>query len=174
VTGVAAAVTLAIAIGAIAFSGPGSGASAQAAAKRAAAMSMEAGFTMSWLGPDVPHELMDKMQAQGVMDYDRHRGEIKYWHEQRVIYDGDVVYMKWPLPWRDEAPWLRFKADSSDEDPFDLEAWAMQNPIGLLDFLTGASRDTRTAGTERVTGRADDPLRGHARSSARRRPGADR
>jgi hypothetical protein len=130
--------------------------SAQAAVSRAAARTVDAGssrFTISVNVPQLLVQLAPGYEVEGLMDYVHHRGRISYWRDSELLLDGDVAYVKWPMPWRQDTPWLRYETDSSDADPLSLEARAMRNPNSLLDFLTGASSDVRDAGSEDVRGR---------------------
>jgi hypothetical protein len=47
---------------------------------------------------------------------------------------------------------LKSAVDSYGDDVFDLPDRALHNPIGMLEFLSGASRDTREVGSEVVRG----------------------
>jgi hypothetical protein len=69
-----------------------------------------------------------------------------------MLFDGKVTYLKWPMPWRHDAVWLRYEDEVSDVDPLDLRDRATRNPIGLLAFLTGASNDVREVGQDDVCG----------------------
>jgi LppX/LprAFG-like lipoprotein len=133
----------------------GAGTSAQAAVKQALTRTVDARssrFTLSWKSPSLPAGLPFDYKVQGVMDYARHRGRISYWADSELIFDGDVTYMKWPMPWRKDSPWLRYEEGDQEPDPLDLEERALRNPIGLLTFLSGASNDVREVGREEIRG----------------------
>ena len=132
----------------------GGQASAQAAVKRAAAKTVDAGssrFRMTWQVPQLPQEF-DLPTIEGTMDYVHHRGRIVYSRDNEMLFDGNVTYMKWPMPWRERAAWLRQDGYSDESDPLNLQDRATHNPIGLLGFLAGASNDVRVVGTEPVRG----------------------
>ncbi len=102
----------------------GGQASAQAAVKRAAAKTVDAGssrFRMTWQVPQLPQEF-DLPTIEWTMDYVHHRGRIVYSRDNEMLFDGNVTYMKWPMPWRERAAW------------------------------SGASNDVRVVGTEPVRG----------------------
>jgi hypothetical protein len=85
------------------------------------------------------------------MDFAHRRGRITYPGLSEAIYDGDTIYVRFPLPWRNPAPWTRLDiADDEAFDPLDLFERAMHNPIGLLEFLRGASDDTQNIGPELI------------------------
>jgi hypothetical protein len=129
--------------------------SAQAAVKQALIRTVDARssrFTLSWSSPLLPADLGFDSKFEGVMDYARHRGRISYWKDNELIFDGDVVYMKWPMPWRKDSPWLRYDASAEESDPLDLQERALRNPIGLLSFLSGASDGVREVGREEIRG----------------------
>src|SRR5438105_5065159 len=137
--------------------------SAQAAVRRAAARTLDASSSRFTLTIAVtqslqqfPAVLSPPFAVEGLMDYVHHRGRISYGGggntREETIYDGDVVYTKWPLPWAKEKPWLRYEADAQDNDPFDLQDRAMRNPSGLLEFVHGAGTDVRNVGSENVRG----------------------
>jgi hypothetical protein len=128
---------------------------AQAAVKRTAATAVATGssrFEMTVTMPQSFQQSVSDYSVEGVMDYVHHRGRIFYPGDSEVLFDGNVTYMKWPLPWRHDARWLRSGDAASDADPFDLQDRATRNPIGLLGFLTGAGNDVRVVDTENVRG----------------------
>jgi hypothetical protein len=128
---------------------------AQAAVRHALARTVDARssrFTLTWSNADFPAPPAFDTKIEGVMDYARRRGRISYFAESEVIFDGDVMYMKWSLPWRKESRWLRWDTGEEQPDPLDLQERALRNPIGLLEFLTGAGRDVRQVGSEEVRG----------------------
>jgi hypothetical protein len=132
----------------------GSKTSAQAAVKRVAANSVDVGssrFTMSREAPQLPDQVAP-VDFEGVMDYVHHRGRIVYSRDTEMLFEGKVTYLKWPMPWRHDAVWLRYEDDVNDVDPLDLRDRATRNPIGLLGFLTGASDDVREVGKDDVRG----------------------
>jgi hypothetical protein len=129
--------------------------SAQAAVSQALTRTADARssrFTLSWSSPLVSTEPPIASKFEGVMDYAHHRGRITYWKDSEVIFDGDVMYMKWPMPWRKESPWLRYDESGQEPDPLDLQERALRNPIGLLSFLSGASDGVREVGREEIRG----------------------
>jgi hypothetical protein len=128
--------------------------SAQAAVRQAAAKSAEADssrFTISWQGPQLPDRSL-LPTVEGTMNYLQHRGRVRYGDQFELIYDGEITYAKWPMPWRHDAAWLRYEAGSNEPDPLDLQDRATRNPIGLLAFLTGAGDDVHVVGSEFVRG----------------------
>lgn len=140
----------------VALSGHGSGdGAAQAAVKRAAITAADAEssrFIVTWTAPDSLDFPRVEMTEHGLMDYAHHRGLVSSWTGQQVLYDGDVAYMKWPVPWREKSPWVSVGEGLGGDDLLDLQERAMRNPIGLLEFLSGASKDTREARAELVRG----------------------
>jgi hypothetical protein len=131
------------------------GNAAQAAVTRAAARTADGGssrFTLTWYVPGLPAKEVARNSVKGTMDYAHHRGQVTYSSDMQVRNDSDVIYMRWPMPWRDEPVWVRVPLDSSAPDPLDLQSRALDNPVGLLSFLTGASDDVRTVGSEEVRG----------------------
>jgi len=129
--------------------------SAEAAVQQALARTVDARssrFTLSWRSRELPSG--DSPAVEGLMDYASHRGRITYWEYGEVIFDGDVTYMRWPMPWRNDATWLRYDDSGNDSDPLDLQARALTNPTGLLKFLTGAGTDVHRVGSEEVRGTA--------------------
>jgi hypothetical protein len=132
----------------------GSKSSPQAAVKRVAGNTIDVGssrFTISMEAPRLP-EHVAPADVEGVMDYVHHRGRIVYSSDTEMLFDGKVTYLKWPMPWRHDALWLRYEDEVSDVDPLDLRDRATRNPIGLLAFLTGASNDVREVGQDDVRG----------------------
>lgn len=130
---------------------------AQAAVRHAAARTVDAGssrFELTWQTPvRLPAHLGFK-PVEGTMDYVHHRGLVSYPRGTEMLYDGDVVYMRWSLPWHPGGVWVRAPLDPSQPDPLDLQDRAMRNPIGLLSFLTGASDDAHAVGREEMGGTA--------------------
>lgn len=129
--------------------------SAQAAAKRAAARTLDAGssrFTISWQAPPPLAERVPPETVEGTVDYVHHRGRLSYPGDNEMLFDRDVTYMRWPMPWRDTPTWVRMPSDSGAPDPLDLQDRAMNNPSSLLAFLTGASDDVHRIGSEEVRG----------------------
>ncbi len=153
--GAAAALAIAIGVVVILIGRGGDAASAQAAVKQALARTVDAGssrFTISWTMPALPVQFPYDYRVRGVMDYVHHRGRITYGPDNEMILDGDVTYMKWPMPWRIDSSWMRFETSSQETDPLDLYERAITNPMGLLSFLTGASNDARSVGSEEIRG----------------------
>jgi hypothetical protein len=145
-------VVLPLLLVAMAVARAGAPGSAEAAVKQTLARTIDAGssrFTLSWSGLDLPSG--EPLKFEGLMDYASHRGRISYGQDSEVIFDGDVTYMKSPLPWRNSAAWLR-EEGGDDANPLDLQERALSNPTGLLRFLTGAGRDVREVGSEEVHG----------------------
>ena len=133
----------------------GGNASARAAAAGAAAKTADAGSSRFTVSVEVQQPLPNSgpgVVAEGVMDYVHHRGRLSYGHYMELIFDGNITYATWTVPWHERARWLRVESDSSDIDPLDLRERAMRNPVGLLAFLRGASDDVRDAGSEEVRG----------------------
>ena len=148
----AAIVVLPLVLVAMAVARVGAPASAEAAVKQALARTVDARssrFTLSWSGPELPSG--DRFKVEGLMDYASHRGRITYWQNDEVIVDGDVTYMQWPMPWRNDATWLRYDGGNG-ADPLDLQERALSNPTGLLKFLTGAGNDVHEVGSEEIRG----------------------
>lgn len=150
-----AAAVLAIAIGVVVIlvGNGGDAPSAQAAVKQALARTVDAGssrFTITAM--PLPDQFAYDYTFHGIMDYVHHRGRMTYGLDDEMILDGDVTYAKWPMPWRHDSAWLRMETDSQETDPLDLYERAITNPMGLLSFLTGASNDARTVGSEDVRG----------------------
>ena len=140
----------------------GGNASARGAATGASAKMLDAGssrFTLSVDGMQRA-DSFPSVVGEGVMDYVHHRGRLSYGHYSEQIFDGNVTFMTWPVPWHESARWLRIESDSSDTDPFDLAGRAMRNPAGLLEFLTAASNDVRDAGSERIRSTATNRIEG--------------
>lgn len=151
----AAVVAILFGIVVLAIGRDGHGTSAQAAVKQALARTVDADssrFTISWITPVLPVQFPYDNSVHGVMDYVHHRGRISYGFGNEMLLDGDVTYEKWPMPWRHDSPWMRFETDSQETDPLDLYDRAISNPMGLLSFLTGASDDVRTVGSDDVLG----------------------
>jgi hypothetical protein len=141
----------------------GGNATARAAAAGAAARTLGAGssrFTVSVEARQPLSNLAPGIVGEGVMDYIHHRGRLSYGRYSEQIFDGNVTFMTWPMPWHERARWLRVESDSSDTDPFDLRQRAMRNPAGLLEFLTAASEDAHDAGSERVRGTTTTRIEG--------------
>jgi hypothetical protein len=106
---------------------------------------------MSMEAPRLPEQVAPA-DVEGVMDYVHHRGRIVYSSDSEMLFDGKVTYLNWPMPWRQDAVWLRYEDEVSDVDPLDLSDRATRNPIRLLAFLTGASDDVREVGQDDVRG----------------------
>jgi hypothetical protein len=135
--------------------------SAQAAVRDALARTADARsmrFTVRWTGAAVPTGPAG--QIEGVMDYARNRGEIRYFGDIEDVYDGDVMYTKWPLPWQKGSRWVRYDEGADEPDPLSLEDRALRNPVSLLKFLREGSSDVRKVGTEDVSGASTDHYEG--------------
>jgi hypothetical protein len=147
----AAIVVLPLALVAMAVARVGAPASAEAAVKQALARTVDARssrFTLSSSSSESPSG--NPYKVEGLMDYASHRGRITYWQDTEVIFDGDVTYMKWPVPWRNDATWLRYYDGGNNTDPLDLQERALSNPTGLLKFLRGAGNDVHEVGSEEI------------------------
>jgi hypothetical protein len=128
---------------------------AQAAVKRAASRTVDAGswrFELRVTAPEQFRGLFTLKPMVGTMDSVHRRGFFRYGDSYQVLYDGDVTYMQWSLPWRPGSFWVRIPMDLPAPDPLDLEDRAMRNPVGLLQFLKGAGDDVREVGSEDVRG----------------------
>src|SRR5438093_9965830 len=107
---------------------------------RAAARTVNTGssrFEMTWQLPQgfrgMPAQ-PGPSTMRGTMDYVHQRGSIIYPGGTQILFDGNMVFMEWPLPWRHGPTWVRSTQDSSSVDPFDLPDRAMHKPVGLLEF----------------------------------------
>lgn len=93
-------------------------------------------------------------RVEGLMDYRRHRGRLKYGDSgSEAIYDGDVTYWRWQgvQNWLPKAkPWLRM-SDGQD-DPFDTQARSLRDPAALLGFLRSVSSGVSRIGRETLDG----------------------
>src|SRR5215218_716300 len=130
------------------------GGSAQAAVGNAAARTLGTGssrFAMTWSAADASGGDAG-MAAEGLIDYAHQRGRVTYPGGSEFLFDGDVGYVKWPMPWRHKTRWLRFEDVTDDLQAFDVADRAMRNPLSLLEFLTGASNDTHAVGVEEERG----------------------
>jgi hypothetical protein len=99
-----------------------------------------------------PRSSLRDFREEGVMDYRRHRGRVTYLAGE-TIYDGDVIYTKWPglTEWMPKAkPWLR--ATGPDRDPLDPGFRALRDPASLLEFLRAVSSGVHKAGDETIDG----------------------
>jgi hypothetical protein len=153
VKGAAAVLAIAIGVVVILIGRDGDAPSAQAAVNHALARTVDAHssrFTITAM--PLPDQFAYDYTLHGIMDYVHHRGRMTYGLDDEMILDGDVTYARWPMPWRHDSAWLRMETDSQETDPLDLYERAITNPMGLLSFLTGASNDARTVGSESVRG----------------------
>lgn len=133
---------------------------AQAAVRQAFARTTDAGSSRFEMTYGTPQAFASALQPTGVMDYAHHRGRVDYGEAMRILFDGDITYLEWPMPWRKTAPWLRYETGQEDEDPFDLQQRLMEDPARLLQFLRNASDGIRTVGAEDVRGTATTQLEG--------------
>jgi hypothetical protein len=133
---------------------------AQAAVRQAFARTTDAGSSRFDMTFAVPEAYASALQPTGVMDYVHHRGQVDYGEAMRFLFDGDVSYVEWPMPWRKTAPWLRYENGEEDDDPFDLQQRLMQDPARLLQFLRSASDGIQTVGAEDVRGTPTTKLEG--------------
>jgi hypothetical protein len=141
----------------------GRNASARAAAAQAAARTIDGGSSRFTVSVEETRPLPTSapgIVGQGLMDYVHHRGRITYGRYSEQIFDGNVTYATWTVPWHERARWLRVESDSGETDPLDLRERAMRNPAGLLEFLTAASDDAHDAGSEKIRGTAATRIEG--------------
>jgi hypothetical protein len=94
------------------------------------------------------------LAIRGLIDYRNHRGQIAYGFDEKIVYDGGVVYERVPSQLSADKPWVRFESDEDfgGTDVLDLQTRAMFDPTHLLAFLRRTSSGVRDVGTDTVRG----------------------